>query len=100
MSRKYDLYLVANLNNNYYFNNYLKEIKHIPIHRKISYFNDILSIILLTKYLKINKFDIVISFTPKAGLIGITSSKLAGIKKRVYFFTGQVWHTKTGFIRY
>ena len=82
-----------------YSNIHLKEIKHIPIFRKINIFQDTKALFLLTKYLKSNQFDAVITFTPKAGLIGILSGKIAGIKKRVHFFTGQVWHTKKGLFK-
>lgn len=98
----YDVYLVGNLDDSEikdYANVHLIEIKHIPIHRKINIVQDIKALFLLTKYLKKNKFDAINTFTPKAGLIGITSGTLAGIKNRVHFFTGQVWHTKAGFFK-
>ncbi len=103
LSKEYDVYLVANLNDSEignYSNNNLKDIKHIPIKRKISVFQDVNALFLLTKYLRANNFDAINTFTPKAGLIGITSGVLAGIKKRVHFFTGQVWHTKKGTFKY
>jgi len=102
LSIQYEVYLVANLNDlelPNYSNPYLKEIKHIPIHRKINLLEDIKALFLLTKYLRENKFDAITTFTPKAGLIGIISGKFAGIKRRVHFFTGQVWHTKEGIFR-
>ena len=99
LSEFYDVYLVANFDDgsiNNYTNSYLKDIKHIPILRKISIIKDIKALFLLSIYLYKNKFDVVTTFTPKAGLIGILASKIAGVKRRIYFFTGQVWHTKTG----
>ncbi|MFV8335289.1 glycosyltransferase [Flavobacterium sp. RSP29] len=102
LSNHYDLYLVAKMNDMEivnYSNIHLKEIKHIPIFRKINIFQDIKALFLLTKYLKSNHFHAVITFTPKAGLIGIISGKFAGIKKRIHFFTGQVWHTKRGMFK-
>lgn len=102
LSIQYEVYLVANLNDfelPNYSNQNLQEIKHIPIHRKINLLEDIKSLFLLTKYLRKNKFDAITTFTPKAGLIGIVSGKLAGIKHRIHFFTGQVWHTKEGLFK-
>ena len=102
LSIQYEVYLVANLNDlelPNYSNQYLQEIKHIPIHRKINLLEDIKALFLLTKYLRKNKFDAITTFTPKAGLIGIVSGKLAGIKHRIHFFTGQVWHTKEGLFK-
>ena len=102
LSEYYEIYLVANqidslLQN--YANPNLKEIKHIKILRNVSIINDVMALLSLTKYLRHNKFDLVISFTPKAGLIGMLAAFLAGTKRRVHFFTGQVWHTKSGLQR-
>lgn len=102
LSNFYDIFLVANLRDSEienYSNFHLKEIKHIPIFRKINLFQDIKALILLTNYFNHADFDVIITFTPKAGFIGILSSRFAGIKKRVHFFTGQVWHTKSGLIK-
>ncbi len=102
LSKQYEVYLVANLDDlelPNYSNQYLQEIKHIPINRKINLIEDLKSLFLLTKYLRQNKFDAITTFTPKAGLIGIVSGKLAKTKHRIHFFTGQVWYTKKGFIK-
>ena len=103
LSTQYEVYLVANLNDlelPNYSNPYLQEVKHIPIHRKINLKEDLKALFLLTRYLRKNKFDAIITFTPKAGLIGIISGKLAKTKHRIHFFTGQVWHTKKGFFKF
>ncbi len=50
LSLKFELILVANFSdrdNPKYFNEYLSEIKHIPIQRKINLINDIKSLFLL-----------------------------------------------------
>lgn len=73
--------------------------KRINIHRKINFIADIKSIYDLYNFFKKEKFDIVLSVTPKAGLISSISSYLAGTKIRIHFFTGQVWVTKTGFFK-
>lgn len=99
LSKDYDVFLVANLDDpeiKNYSNGYLQEVKHMPIYRKISLLKDIKALFLLIRYLNKSNFDVTTTFTPKAGLIGILASKIVGVKKRVYFFTGQVWHTKKG----
>ena len=61
LSKQYEVYLVANLNDlalPNYSNQYLQEIKHIPIHRKINLIEDLKALFLLTKYLRKNKFDV------------------------------------------
>ena len=103
LSNYFDVYLVANLNGNEmssYSNSYLIEVKNIEINRKINIVKDIKALINLREYLIKGKFDAINTFTPKAGLIGIVSGKLAGIKHRVHFFTGQVWYTKKGFLKF
>lgn len=99
LSKNYDVYIVANcttaeIEELKYLN--VKEIKHIPIHRKINIFYDLKSIYFLYRYFRSNKFHITHSVTPKAGLICSISSFLSKTKNRVHIFTGQVWHTKNG----
>ncbi len=68
--------------------------KCINIVRKINLFYDIKAIYLLFKYFKNQHFDLVLSLTPKAGLLGIIAAFLAGVQLRVHCFTGQVWASK------
>lgn len=103
LSQEYDLYMVANYKDkefSNYQNEYLKETKNIEIFRKINIIKDVIALAELYLYLRKNKFECVISFTPKAGLIGILSAWLAVIPIRIHFFTGQVWHTKKGFFKF
>lgn len=101
LSRFYDVYLVANIaeNENILLDLPVIEIKNVPIYRKINIFKDIKSLVLLKKYFSENKFDVVHSVTPKAGLIAMLSAKLAKVKHRIHIFTGQVWHTQSGFMK-
>ena len=46
------------------------------------------------------KFEAVHSVTPKAGITTALAGRLAGIKHRIHIFTGQVWATKHGFMRF
>jgi glycosyltransferase involved in cell wall biosynthesis len=46
------------------------------------------------------RFDIIHSVTPKAGLLAMLAGRLAGIPVRIHIFTGQVWATRTGFSRW
>lgn len=100
--KNYDVYLVANFKDFEYeeIKAYpLKEIKHIPISREINIINDIKAFYLLWYYFKKKKFHLVHTVTPKAGLLGIFASKLSRTNVRIHIFTGQVWHTKTGFFK-
>lgn len=74
--------------------------KCVDIHRSISLVNDLKAVWTLYKYFKAEKFDVVHSVTPKAGLVTALAGWLARVPHRVHIFTGQVWATKTGTMRF
>lgn len=74
--------------------------KCVDIHRNISLVNDLKAVWALYKYFKAEKFDVVHSVTPKAGLVTALAGWLARVPRRVHIFTGQVWATKTGAMRF
>lgn len=71
----------------------------ISIYREIKPFHDLLSIFNLFKIFRKNKFIIVHSNTPKAGLITSISAFLARVPIRCHTFTGQRWTTLNGYKR-
>jgi len=101
LSSEYDVYLAAN-------GEYGSEWKNVeinafysfPIRRNISVFNDVKALFSLIRYFRRMKFDAVHSITPKAGLICSLASFMTGIKHRSHTFTGQVWATRTGAMRW
>jgi len=102
LSEAFDIYLVANFeesNKNFEFE-FIKQIKNVKIKRGISIIDDAKAVFKLKKYFKENNFEAVHSVTPKAGLVSMLASKLANTKVRIHIFTGQVWNTKTGFLKY
>ncbi len=78
-----------------------EKIKTIPVEikRQISPINDLITVWQLYKVLKKEKPFIVHSITPKAGLLGMIASKLAGVPHRLHTFTGLIFPTKTGFVK-
>ncbi len=72
----------------------------IGIQRGISLSKDIKALFLLTKYFRKEKFLVVHSVTPKAGLLTALAGFLAGIPIRIHIFTGQVWANKKGPMRW
>ena len=102
LSKDYDIYLVANFQDYSapFLSPYVKEIKNIRIYRNISVFQDLKALLSLVHYLKKMQFDAVHSVTPKAGLIGVMAAKIAKVPIRIYTFTGQVWFTKKGLLKY
>ena len=69
------------------------------IPRAISPIKDLLALFKLYILFRKEKFDIVHSTTPKAGLLCAISGKLAGVPIRIHSFTGQPWVTLSGFKR-
>ncbi|KTD24352.1 glycosyl transferase, group 1 [Legionella lansingensis] len=72
------------------------QFKPVLIEREIRLFSDIFSLINLVKLFRAEKFDIVHSNTPKAGLLCAIAARLAGVPIRVHTFTGQTWVTMRG----
>lgn len=73
--------------------------KCVGIHRNISVWSDLKAVFALYKYFKAEKFDVVHSVTPKAGLLTALAGWLARVPRRIHIYTGQVWATKTGLMR-
>lgn len=101
LSKDYDIYLVANIESEDDVKGLdIKGWKRIEIQRGISIAKDFSAVWKLRAYFKMMKFDAVHSVTPKAGLTTALAGKLAGIKHRTHIFTGQVWATRTGVMRW
>ena len=75
------------------------EFYSVPIERGLSPFKDIRALHILYKYFKAQKFAVVHSVTPKAGLLTALAGWMARIPVRIHIFTGQVWATQKGFMR-
>lgn len=71
----------------------------IAIARPIAPWADVLALLALSRLFRQRRFDLVHSITPKAGLLAMLAARLAGVPLRLHSFTGQVWVTRTGFMR-
>lgn len=69
---------------------------NLQIAREISVFADLLALIGLWRLFRREKFHVVHSITPKAGLLTMIAGLLAGVPVRIHWFTGQVWATRKG----
>jgi glycosyltransferase involved in cell wall biosynthesis len=98
LSHEYEITLVANFNGNQDLRNAFQNVNvlHVPIQRNIMLWTDLKALIALFKLFRSLRFDAVHSLTPKAGLLAMTASCLAGIPHRFHTFTGQVWANKAG----
>lgn len=76
------------------------DIRHIELSRNIAPVRDLLALWQLWRLFRRERPDVVHSLTPKAGLLGMTAAWLARVPCRRHTFTGQVWATRTGFMRW
>lgn len=98
MTRNYDVTLVANCDHKNHLRNKGLDVDvlYAPLLRSVSPFQDLMCLIALFRLFKQRRFDVVHSFTPKAGLLGMLAARLAGVPYRFHTFTGQVWATRSG----
>jgi glycosyltransferase involved in cell wall biosynthesis len=71
----------------------------LRIERRVSPLRDLCALVKLTTLFRRERFDIVHSITPKAGLLSTLAAFLAGVPNRMHTFTGQVWANKRGWKR-
>jgi glycosyltransferase involved in cell wall biosynthesis len=64
----------------------------IPMHRELSPSRDIRSLLALRRCFAEEKFDVVHTHTPKAGLLGPVAARLAGIPVIVHTIHGLLFH--------
>ena len=103
LSKVYDVTLVANLGGQRDVSSWLPKEVHtvdIPIQRKISPLSDMDCYFKLKHLFKKEKFALVHSVSPKAGLLAMIAASHAKVPVRIHTFTGQVWSTKTGLKRF
>ena len=68
----------------------------VPIARPIAPWADLRALLALLRLFRRQRFDLVHSITPKAGLLAMLAAALAGVPLRLHSFTGQVWVTRAG----
>lgn len=71
-------------------------LRPVEIRREISPVHDVCALFKLWRLYREQRFSLVLTVTPKGGLLGMVAAKLAGIPVRVHWFTGQIWATKRG----
>ena len=103
LKKEYEVHLIANFVAEKDKKEF--EIKNIvchtaPILRSINLLKDVVGLITLVRIFKKQQFECVHSLTPKAGLLTALAGKLVGIPNRVHIFTGQVWATRKGIMRF
>jgi len=74
-------------------------IVRVPIRRKVAPLADLLALLRLVVLFRRERYAIVSSVTPKAGMLAMLAATLARVPLRTHIFTGQVWATRTGWKR-
>jgi len=71
----------------------------IEMVRVPSPWRDLKSLFVLTRWLRTQRFDIIHSSTPKAGLLAALAGAVCRVPVRVHTYTGQVWTEMHGLSR-
>ena len=102
MLEEHEVDLIANTKNPDFLKALVGPVSVIPmgIERKINIIHDLSTLYSLYIHFSDNRYDLIHSFTPKAGLLSMVSGKVAGIPIRIHTFTGQVWANKGGLSRF
>ncbi|GAA6172316.1 glycosyltransferase family 4 protein [Colwellia sp. KU-HH00111] len=102
LKKNHQMHLIANFEDELDYSVIPKGVivHQVKINRNPTVFSDLLALIQLIKLIYTESFDLVHSFTPKAGLLAQIAAFICRTKNRYHTFTGQVWATKTGLKRY
>lgn len=101
LSQHFDVTLACNPKNDAYLPPLDLPVRQVAvgIARKISPLRDLITLFELYMLFHRERFDLVVSVAPKAGLLGMMAAKLAGVPCRVHVFQGEVWASKHGPMR-
>lgn len=102
LSKHYKIILCVNTNLHDLSSVVMKfvEVIHIDFQRKISLYNDIVSLLKLFLIICRIRPSVVHSVTPKAGLLTMLASYFAGVNFRWHTFTGQIWITRRNLAKF
>lgn len=98
----YEVSVVANsIDNDFLQRLGLSAVFHpVEITRSIAPWRDMMALLNLLRLFRIERFDIVHSVSPKAGMLAMLAARMAGIPNCIHTFTGQVWVTRHGIKRW
>jgi glycosyltransferase involved in cell wall biosynthesis len=101
LAEQYDVTLLANGVEQDFSTLLNENVRFTPVNiaRKISLFLDMTALFQLYSIFRKERFEVVHSLTPKAGLLAMLAAFSAGVPHRIHTFTGQVWANKVGVAR-
>jgi glycosyltransferase involved in cell wall biosynthesis len=102
LSRIYDITICVNMDDSEIAPVVPQPVRlvQLAIRRQIALWSDLNTLLVLMRFFRHERFDLVYSLTPKGGLLGMLAAWLASVPNRVHCFTGQVWATRSGFSRW
>lgn len=102
LSKSYDITICVNRDDSEILPDVPAQVRlvHLGIVRRISLWADLKTLWVLTGFFHRERFDLVLSMTPKGGLLAMLAAWAGGVNRRVHCFTGQVWATRRGFWRW
>lgn len=102
LSRIYDITICVNMDDSEIPPVVPQQIRlvQLAIRRQIALWADLKTLLVLTRFFRRERFDLVYSLTPKGGLLGMLAARFANVPHRVHCFTGQVWASRSGFSRW
>ncbi|MEO8584639.1 MAG: glycosyltransferase [Acidobacteriota bacterium] len=101
LSEEFDVTVVTSASDEKTLLESCSNVRVVPLamERGPSVGRDALSLFRLTQLLSEGGFDLVHSITPKAGLLTALAGGVLGVTPKIHTFTGQVWATRSGFVR-
>ena len=101
MQARYDITVVVNTANPALLEELgvIARLEALAIQRAIAPLSDLRCLARLIRLMRRERFDLVHSMTPKAGLLAMVAAWIARVPVRIHTFTGQVWATRTGIAR-
>jgi lipopolysaccharide/colanic/teichoic acid biosynthesis glycosyltransferase len=102
LSSDFDVTVIFDPKNDSYIGglNLPAKISPIDMARKINLLQDINSLFSLYHFFKKNRFDLIVSVAPKAGLLAMISASLDSSARKIHIFQGEFWASKSGILRF
>ena len=99
---RYDVTLVVNTSNPGFLTalGLTAKLQPIAMVREIAPWRDARALLALYSLFRRERFDLVHSVSPKAGLLSMLAGFMARVPVRIHTFTGQVWVTRKGCARW
>lgn len=99
---KYHVDCIANTDDSNYLRRYGVDVDtaEVCVERGVSIRKDLCALRRLYRIFKKERYDLIHTVTPKAGLLGMLAGWMAGVPLRVHTYTGQVWAVKRGIKRW